>query len=66
MTKITVVVDKKGLHIDFNGFQGSTCYTEHEKLTKLLARLGVEEKIEQAQPKEETKAEVKEHARIES
>ncbi len=64
MTKITVIVDKKGLHIDFNGFQGSTCYTEHQKLTDLLAKLGIQEETENVQTKEETNTEVKEHAEI--
>lgn len=67
MTKnITVIIDKKGIHVDFNGFQGSTCYQEHEKLTLLLAKLGIQEEIENMQSKEETNTEVKEHAEVKS
>ena len=65
MAKINIVVDPSGkIYIDFNGFAGSTCYQEHEKLTQLLAKFGIEEVAEQVQPKEETKAEVKEHAEV--
>jgi len=67
MTEIKIIVDKNSkIMIAFNGFIGSTCYSEHQKLTEILKRLGVQEKVESTQPKEEQNAEVKEHAEVKS
>lgn len=67
MAQITIVVDKNcRLQIDFSGFQGSTCYSEHTKLAHILAKFGIEEKVENVHAKEEAQAEAKEHVRNES
>lgn len=56
MKQITIVKDKKGnITVDFDGFAGSTCFEEAQKLIKRLKELGVNIEDLTYFPKEDSK-----------
>lgn len=56
MRKIKITVDNKGnIVTDFDGFSGSACFKEAQKLVQALKELGVDIEIRHVLPKDDTK-----------
>jgi hypothetical protein len=57
MKKITVIIDKGKVNLDFHGFEGDACSAEENVIKVFYQKLGVNTDVEHSDNKREAEAE---------